>query len=209
MHYLTQSIAIGFMIAAPVGPIGLLCMQRTLADGWKLGFITGLGAASADLLYGILGALGFAAIISLLSTSLLWLSIAGGVILIYLGVSAAKNKTNHSAKNKNPHSPLKAYLTTFFLTLSNPMTIFAFIAIFSAIVPNGNSPTDIGLVKLSIICLGVFLGSMAWWVFLTSAVYFLAAKINESKIKTVSCLAGVSIALFGCHTVVTTIIKVL
>ncbi|WP_157742950.1 LysE family transporter [Halomonas sp. hl-4] len=98
-------------------------MQRTLADGWKLGFITGLGAASADLLYGILGALGFAAIISLLSTSLLWLSIAGGVILIYLGVSAAKNKTNHSAKNKNPHSPLKAYLTTFFLTLSNPMTI--------------------------------------------------------------------------------------
>ncbi|MEL7610890.1 LysE family transporter [Vreelandella titanicae] len=205
MYYLTQSIAIGFMIAAPVGPIGLLCIQRTLVGGWKLGFITGLGAASADLIYGLLGALGFATIISLLTTSKLWLSIAGGIILIYLGVSAAKNDANYSAKVQKPHSSLKAYLSTFLLTLSNPMTIFAFIAVFSAIAPGGNDYTEIGLARLSIICLGVFLGSIAWWITLTSIGYYFASKIEGSKIKVISSLAGISIVLFGCYTIASAI----
>ncbi|MGE6608597.1 LysE family translocator [Halomonas sp. NPDC076908] len=209
MLYLAQSMTIGFMIAAPVGPIGLLCIQRTLAGGWKLGFITGLGAASADLIYGILGVLGFATVISLLTTSTLWLSIAGGIVLIYLGFSAAKSNVSYSTDSKKSHSPLKAYMSTFFLTLSNPMTIFAFIAVFSAIAPGGGDGTEIGLLRLIIICLGVFLGSIAWWIALTSASYYLATKIDDSKIKAISFLAGISIALFGCYTIANAIIKTL
>lgn len=205
MSYLVQSMTIGFMIAAPVGPIGLLCIQRTLAGGWKMGFITGLGAASADLIYGILGALGFATIISLLTASTLWFSTTGGIILIYLGISAAKSDVSHLSKTQNPHSPLKAYLSTFLLTLSNPMTIFAFIAVFSAIAPGRGDGTEIGLVRLSIICLGVFLGSIAWWLVLTSVAYYLVVKIDAIKVKILSFLAGVSIALFGCYTILTAI----
>lgn len=201
MVYLAQSMIIGFMIAAPVGPIGLLCIQRTLIGGWKLGFITGLGAASADLIYGLLGALGLATIISLLTTSKLWLSIAGGIILIYLGISAAKSDVSYSTKIQKSHSSLKAYLSTFLLTLSNPMTIIAFIAVFSAIAPGGSDNADIGLKRLFIICAGVFLGSIAWWIALTSVTYYLSTKIDGSKIKAISFLAGISIAAFGCYTI--------
>ncbi len=119
---------IGFAIAAPVGPIGILCIRRTLADGRLVGFLSGIGAATADTAYGAVAAFGLTALQDILLRQQLWLRLAGGVFLIYLGLrtffAPPAQRAAHASETRGL---LGAYLSTLGLTLTNPATILAFL----------------------------------------------------------------------------------
>jgi threonine/homoserine/homoserine lactone efflux protein len=164
---LLQGILLGFSIAAPVGPIGVLCIRRTLADGRLMGFLSGLGAATADMLYGAVAAFGLTAVINLLVEQQFWLRAVGGLFLLYLGIRTFFAKPSAESAPSRGTGLFGAYGSTFLLTVTNPMTILAFVGMFSAILPANANMTTASSASL---VLGVFLGSATWWLALSGLV---------------------------------------
>ena len=121
--FFLRGLLIGFSIAAPVGPIGVLCIRRTLAQGRVAGFVSGLGAASADMVYGAIAAFGLTAVTGLLVRQQEWLRLLGGLFLCYLGLRTLLARPGGSSADAEGRSRAGAYLSTFALTLTNPMTI--------------------------------------------------------------------------------------
>jgi threonine/homoserine/homoserine lactone efflux protein len=192
--YFYKGLIIGFSIAAPVGPIGILCINRTLSSGRLVGLLTGLGAATADAFYGSIAALGLTFISAFLVQQVLWFRLIGGIFLFYLGLRTMLSTTKDNTIQANPTSVLKAYSSTFLLTLTNPLTILAFTAIFSGI----------GLVSLSgsyssagITVLGVFLGSACWWFILSLLTNLLRDRLNLESLIWVNRISGLIILGFG------------
>lgn len=189
-----RGLIIGFSIAAPVGPIGILCIRRTLAEGRLAGFLSGMGAASADMFYGAVAAFGLTAVQDLLISQSNWLRIVGGVFLLYLGVKTFISKPSNEAVKSKRRGLFGAYLTTFFLTIANPITILSFLAIFAGLrlgETNGN------YLSASMMVLGVFLGSATWWLTLSTGVSLLREKFTPAPLTWVNRLAGVIILIFG------------
>lgn len=193
---LIKGLFIGFAIAAPVGPIGVLCIQRSLRDGFRIGLMTGLGAAFADGTYGLVAALGLTAVSALLVKEKVVIRLIGGLFLLYLGVKTILTPTDaHAARVKPEHSSLHACLTTYFLTLTNPMTILSFIGIFAGLGV-GSQHKD----ALNVLCLvgGITLGSAAWWVLLSGGLaYCLRQRISTRAMHVINALSGGIILLFG------------
>lgn len=191
-----KGLMIGFAIAAPVGPIGLLCIHCSLTNGFKMGLMTGLGAALADGVYGCVAGFGLTAISSLLITHQLWIRGIGGLFLIYFGIKLFLAKsTDQSQSEKSERSVLHACTTTFFLTLTNPMTILSFVAIFAGLGIGTLHPNFNHAVMM---VLGVVSGSALWWVILSGGTaFFLHKRINISKLKMINRLSGTIILLFG------------
>jgi threonine/homoserine/homoserine lactone efflux protein len=192
--YFYKGLIIGFSIAAPVGPIGILCINRTLSSGRLVGLLTGLGAATADALYGSIAAFGLTFISVFLVQQQLWFRLIGGIFLCYLGFRTILTTTKNNANQPNPTSMWNAYGSTFFLTLTNPLTILAFTAIFSGIglVSLGGSYSSAGITVL-----GVFLGSACWWFILSSLTSLLRDRINSSALIWVNRISGLVILGFG------------
>jgi threonine/homoserine/homoserine lactone efflux protein len=194
MDIFLRGLLIGFSIAAPVGPIGVLCIRRTLAEGRLAGFLSGMGAASADMFYGAVAAFGLTAIQNVLLGQSSWLRLVGGIFLLYLGVKTFLAKpAEYTAKSL--HSGLfGAYLSTFFLTITNPITILSFIAIFAGLrlVETRGDYTTAGTMVL-----GVFLGSAAWWFTLSIVVGLLRDRFNTRWKTWVNHIAGMIIFSFG------------
>src|SRR5262249_42012791 len=130
---LTRGLIIGFSIAAPVGPIGILVIRRTLSDGRLTGLATGLGAATADALYGCIGAFGLTFITGALLGGKMWMRIAGGIFLCYLGVRPSLAPPAERAAPVTGASLLRSYGSTLLLTLTNPSTILSFAAVFAGL----------------------------------------------------------------------------
>ena len=128
-----RGLVIGFSIAAPVGPIGVLCIRRTLAEGQLYGLVSGLGAATADALYGCVAGFGLTFISAFLIGHKLWLSLIGGLFLLYLGIKTLLSKPAEDAAKAEGKGLFRAYASTFLLTVTNPMTILSFAAIFAAL----------------------------------------------------------------------------
>jgi threonine/homoserine/homoserine lactone efflux protein len=189
-----RGLIIGFSIAAPVGPIGVLCIRRTLAEGRLAGFLSGMGAASADMLYGAVAAFGLTAVQELLIGQSTWLRIAGGIFLLYLGGRTFFSKPSERAAEARRGGLFGAYLTTFFLTITNPLTILSFIAIFAGL---RLGEMDGNFLSAAFMVLGVFLGSAAWWLTLSTGVSFLRDKFTPAWLTWVNRLAGVIIFIFG------------
>ena len=191
-----KGLIIGLAIAAPVGPIGLLCIHRSLTHGFKMGLMTGLGAAIADGVYGCVAAFGLTAISSLLISHQLWIRAIGGLFLIYFGIKLFFTKSKDQAQNKNSEkSSLHACATTFFLTLTNPMTILSFVAIFAGL---GIGTLHPNFNHAAMMVLGVMLGSALWWIILSSGVaFFLHKRINTTFLKIINKISGLIILLFG------------
>src|SRR6185369_560193 len=141
MSNLLKGLVIGFSIAAPVGPIGLLCIRRSLTNGRVAGFVSGLGAATADALYGVVAALGLTAITSALLAHQSWLQLGGGGFLVYLGVTTLRAAPPAAAPRATAPTNLRsAYFSVLVLTLTNPMTILSFLGIFAGLgIGDGNS----------------------------------------------------------------------
>lgn len=160
-----SSLLIGLSIAAPVGPIGLLTIQRSLEQGPRAGLATGLGAAAADAVYGAIGAYGVSWLINALVSVRVPLALFGGAVLLYMAWQLVRAPLAERAASTAPARDGWHYFSgTFVLTLSNPATIFSFIAIFGSIAGRGASASPALMVA------GVMLGSALWWLFLSAAV---------------------------------------
>jgi threonine/homoserine/homoserine lactone efflux protein len=195
-----KAVAMGFCIAAPVGAIGMLCIQRSLSRGFCSGFATGIGAACADAVYGLLGALGVAGIVAAWPMLTIFLKCAGGAFLVWMAWSIARDApAAPAAVQETARSAVsRDFLTTFALTLSNPMTIFSFIAAFAALGAGG-----VGELAVAPMVMGVFVGSAVWWLFLSGVTAALRTKLPLAFTRGISMVSAVAIATFGVVQVVT------
>jgi threonine/homoserine/homoserine lactone efflux protein len=192
--FLLRGLAVGFSIAAPVGPIGVLCIRRTLAEGWVSGLVSGLGAASADAIYGCIAGFGLAFISNFLVSQQVWLRLIGGAFLCYLGLKTLLAKPAEQASLGKGNGLIGAYASTFFLTLTNPMTIISFAAIFAGL---GLASTSGNYVSAGVLVLGVFTGSALWWLILSSGVGVFRARFNPRGLQWVNIISGAIIIGFG------------
>ena len=195
IKYLLKGLIIGFSIAAPVGPIGLLCIKRTLAHGSLAGLATGLGAATADACYGFVAGFGLTFITGFLLEMKTGLHIAGGLFLCILGFKALKKKNAGLNSQDTAFSGyLTSYVSTLFLTLTNPMTIMAFMGIFAGlgIVAAGN-----GYARSMTLVSGVFLGSALWWLMLSLGTTLAGSRLSKKLEEKINLLVGVILILFG------------
>lgn len=167
LEFLLKGAVIGCAIAAPVGPIGVLCIRRTLAAGRASGLATGLGAATADAFYGMVAGFGLTAISDFLLGYRLWLQGIGGLFLLGLGIRTFFARPAGSGAAARAPSGLSSYLSSVVLTLTNPATILSFAAVFAGL---GFGQGVAGYRDATALVAGVFLGSTAWWLILTAAV---------------------------------------
>lgn len=189
-----QGLWIGLSIAAPVGPIGLLVIQRTLQHGARLGLATGLGAAVADAVYGALGAFGVSALIAALQALRVPLSLGGGAFLLWLAWRTwrAAAPAQAAAVRGGP-GLAAAFAGTFVLTLSNPATILSFIAIFGSVLGSmGAAPAAPGWMVA-----GVLAGSALWWLLLCTAVASLRQRFDEAAQRAVARVSALMLAAFA------------
>lgn len=198
-----KGFIIGFSIAAPVGPIGILCIQRTLLSGNIHGLATGLGAATADALYGFVAAFGLTFISDFLVDQSIWFRLIGGLFLCYLGVKAFSNKPPAQSIAMTYNTVYSAYGTSFLLTLTNPMTILFFAGIFAGL---GVVSESIHYAAAGLMVIGVFSGSAAWWFFLSAATGILRHKISERKLALVNKISGVVILVFGIGALISAVV---
>ncbi len=191
---LLRGLLLGFAIAAPVGPIGVLCIRRTLAQGRAIGFVSGLGAATADVLYGCIAAFGLTAVSGLLVRQQGGLRLLGGLFLCYLGVKTLLSRPSDEPAAAEGRGFLGAYLSTLLLTLTNPMTILAFMAVFAGL---GVGRTVNGYAAAAAVVLGVFLGSASWWFMLSAGVSLLRGRLDGRHLLWVNRVSGGIIVGFG------------
>lgn len=189
-----RGLMIGLAIAAPVGPIGVLCIRRSLAGGFALGFLTGMGAAAADGVYGAVAAFGLTAVSGFLMAQQKFLALGGGIALIWLGWQTAHRApaTREAAAGK-AESLAGAFASTFVLTLANPATILSFIAVFAGL-GLGATPGTAGAVA---VVAGVFIGSAAWWLFLAGAMAALHRQVPPAAVAWINRVSGAVLAVFG------------
>jgi threonine/homoserine/homoserine lactone efflux protein len=197
-----KAVVIGFAIAAPVGPIGLLCIQRTLRGGRAMGLASGLGAAAADGVYGAIAGFGVGAVAQALLAQAFWLGVAGGALLVALGAAALRRpsagEASAEAAASHAGSRAAAFASTFVLTLANPMTILSFAAVFASLGAVATATTGAALEVVA----GVFLGSAAWWLLLAGAVGSLRAHIGPAALLAINRGAGAMVILFGLWAIV-------
>jgi threonine/homoserine/homoserine lactone efflux protein len=193
--FLLKGVVIGIIIAVPVGPVGIMCLRRTILEGKLAGFISGLGAATADAMFGFIAAFGLTFISDLLIGYHQWLRIAGGLYLLYIGgralLTAPEVKTG---TEPDAESLLRDFLSSFALTLTNPITILVFLGIFSAIGLSGERAT---LSRAAILVLGVWLGSLLWWLALSFGLGSLFRSFEPRHLRWINRGSGTILLLSG------------
>ncbi len=198
LDFFGKGVAIGFAIAAPVGPIGILCIRRSLASGWLAGFVSGLGAATADGIYGCIAGFGLTIVSDFLVSQQFLIRLIGGIFLSYLGVKTFLSPVSKEVKEGTEKTGeikefISNYLSTFLLTITNPLTIFAFVVIFAGLnMTQTNNSGNAGLLVF-----GVFLGSSLWWFTLTSIASWFRHKSSNTFLQWVNWISGVIITAFG------------
>ncbi len=193
-YILIEGILIGVVVAVPVGPLGLLCINRALLLGPVTGLFSGLGVATADALAAGIAALGISFVEEFLSDHQIILRLVGGVVLVYLGTSIYRAKPKQQPPPASVNGLLSAYATTFFLTFSNPVTILSFIAIYAGWHVESMSGR---YVSAAILTSGVFIGSAFWWIALFVGLTGFREKFSLRIVGWVQRVSGALIAGFG------------
>ncbi len=194
--FLIKGILLGIAIAAPVGPVGVLCIRRTLRYGRFSGFCSGLGAAVADTVFGVIAAYGLTFVSDFLVARKIWIHLIGSIFLITLGL-----RTFFSTKVKIQTTPmihknlLADFVSAFFLTLTNPLTVFGFLAIFAG-MGLGKTGAHEYMDAFWLVC-GIFIGSCIWWLILSEGITFFRERISEKIMLWVNRCAGTLIIAFG------------
>jgi threonine/homoserine/homoserine lactone efflux protein len=194
INYLFNGLAIGFSLAAPIGPVGVLCIRRTLAHGERRGLLVGLSAASADMVYGIIAASGVTLISNFIIHEQHWIRFIGGILLMGLGYHTFHSHPDAKKNVNGTTGHTRAFFSAFLLTLTNPMTLFAFAAVFAGI----------GLQRIlgdrwsaTLLVVGIFLGSLLWFSLLTLLTRIFKENITTRGLVLVNKTAGILLALFG------------
>jgi threonine/homoserine/homoserine lactone efflux protein len=199
-RFLLKGLLLGFSIAAPVGPIGILCIRRTVADGRASGFVSGLGAATADALYGCIAGFGLKFISSLILGLHAWLNLVGGLFLLYLGIRTFVSRPATEAAQASGSGLLGAYGSTLALTLTNPMTILSFAATFAGLglVPQPGTGIASGRYAGAVsLVLGVFAGSAFWWLLLSGGVSLFRTRLSARLLRWLNRISGLVLVGFG------------
>lgn len=194
LDILLKGILLGFSIAAPVGPIGVLCIRKTLQFGRLSGLFSGLGAAFADSIYAIIAAFGLTVISNFLLAGQFWFRLIGGVFLLYLGWKTFVAKPASETTNVSHTTLLNDFISTFVLTITNPMTILSFLAVFAGL---GLSNVNGDYFQAGALVLGVFLGSAAWWLLLSEGITLFRKKVSQKVMTWINRMAGLIILAFG------------
>lgn len=185
-------LTVGFFISAPVGPIGIICIQQTLLGGFLLGFFSGLGAASADTIYASISAFGLSNISNFLIDYKTYIRFFGGIYLIYLGISIFFTRINNSLEVQKKTNILRSYFSTLFLTFANPLTIL----FYTATIATVNIEFS-GYLSSLLFVLGVFIGAAIWWIVLSLGVNLFRHNINHQSLNLLNRLSGLAISIFG------------
>jgi len=191
-----KGIIIGLMVSIPLGPIGVLCIQRTLNKGRKSGFISGLGATVADSFFSLIAGYGISMIITFIKAKHIYFQILGGIIVMYLGIQIFFTNPVKQLRlqRMNQNKLSQDFLSVFFLTVSNPMAIFFFLAMFAGV--NLASGT-MNIFFVGLIVAGVFIGSACWWFILTTLVNIFRHRFRLKSIWWMNKVAGVIIFFLG------------
>jgi threonine/homoserine/homoserine lactone efflux protein len=188
-----KGILIGFAMAVPIGPIGIMCIRKTLAEGRLRGLIIGLGAATADFFYGCVAAFGITIISDTLVSQRIWIRLIGGLLLLYLGVRTFRKLPADPNIPLNDKGIFRSYLSSLLITITNPLTIFAFIAVFAALGLENEAIIFSGLALV----VGVFAGSFLWFLSLSSSVMLFRKKLDLIGLRWVNRIAGILIIISG------------
>jgi threonine/homoserine/homoserine lactone efflux protein len=202
---LFRGLAIGFALAAPVGPVGILCIRRALADGRYAAFVAGLGAALADTVFGAVIGLGLTMISGFLLHHEFSIRLLGGMFLIGLGLRAFLDQKCPGDEPRCKRGMVKDFISTFFLTLSNPATILGALGVFAAFgAIDLNDPA-----AASVLIFGVFLGSTLWWLILSAAAGAVRSRFSPERLRTLNRGSGVVLAITGCGILASLLIQFL
>lgn len=194
---LLKGIVVGLSVSVPLGPIGMLIIQRTLTRGRKSGIMTGLGATASDLVYAAIVMFFLSFIIGFLENNKLILQLLGSIIVIVFGIFIFKSNPVVLPTIKDSdasYSKSSDFFTSFFLTLSNPLMIFVLIALFAQL---NFIDTDSSLISLFAGFLGVFIGAFSWWLMMTSIVHKYRHLLNRKGLKLVNRITGIAIVIIG------------
>ncbi|MBI1331094.1 MAG: LysE family translocator [Alphaproteobacteria bacterium] len=205
MNYLLlvlSGMVIGLIAAAPIGPVNLICIRRTLARGPVNGFFSGLGAALGDGVFAIITAFGLTAVAQAIEGFSLALQIAGGTLLLVFGWWTYVAETDPSREREKARvqegagsSLARAMLSTFFLTITNPATLFGFAALFAGL--GGLLGEDTSYMEAGVVVAGVVAGSALWWFTLTTIIGLFHARIDAKVMRAINHLSGIAVSAFG------------
>ena len=191
--FFVKGLLIGFGMAVPVGPIGVLCIRKTLTEGHARGMVVGIGAATADALYGIVAAFGITFISDAIASQQFWLRLIGGALLVFLGIKTLRAKSTEPIVAQSTEGQLESYMTSFFLALTNPVTILAFVAVFAAF----GLGHELRILSACLLVLGVFLGSCMWFLGLGYVATFFRKKLDSGGLTWVNRISGTVIIASG------------
>lgn len=196
---LLKGIAIGFSLAAPVGPIGVLCIRRTLAEGRRSALSTMLGAATADMVYGLVAAFGVTLVSEFVAQHTLSFRLIGGVIMLILGIRTFRAHIPPTPPRLTFNEHAGNFVTTFFLTLTNPLTLFAFAAVFAGV----GTVEELSTTRSAVLLVGgVFLGSLLWFGTLSTLTYLFRNFLRTKGLDFVNRVTGSLIIVFGTAAIV-------
>ncbi|TXH35467.1 MAG: hypothetical protein E6Q98_14295 [Rhodospirillaceae bacterium] len=192
-----QGAAIGFAVAAPVGPIGMLCIRTTLEKGRLAGFCAGLGAAVADTIFAAVGALAISLVGNILQMEQFWFKLGAGLFLILFGLYLARKRAIQPENGeKVPSGLLAEFFVTMLLTLANPSTILSFAAVFAGVTAGGGYALE----TVPALIFGVFVGAAGWWLTLSVVVGLIRHRIGALGLTRINRGAGLALMAFGVFT---------
>ena len=195
MWLIAKGFLLGLLVSVPLGPVGALCIQRTVTKGYKAGLLGGLGAAAADLVYALIAGFGISVVIDWLIKVRKWIQVAGSFIFMFMAYKvfytnpALQIRRSRSRKER----PLEDFLTTFLLTFSNPTPVFVFMAAFAAFILN----KEVHYIDIILSITGVLAGCMSWWFVLVSAVNMFRSKVRLRHLLWVNKITGILVFLFA------------
>jgi len=191
--FFLKGLIIGFAMAVPIGPIGIMCIRKTLAEGHSRGMVIGVGAATADALLASIAAFGLTFIADAIASQHFWLRLIGGGLLLFLGIRTFRAKPKAPIIRQDNKGVFRSYATAFALALTNPLTIFAFIAVFAAF----GLGHRLVLLSACILVVGVFAGSCLWFLTLGFVATLFRKKLDSGGMRWVNKISGVLIILSG------------
>lgn len=199
--FFLKGALVGFLTAVPIGPIGIICIRKTLTEGRLRGMIVGLGAATADLVYGYVAVFGLTFISDTIDSQRIWIRLIGGIVFLFLGFRTLRTQPPNPGVQITGAGMLKSYISIFFLTLTNPLTVFTYIGAFSAL----DLAEGLRSFSSSLLVAGVFTGSALWFLLLNSIVILFRKKLDLTGLRWVNRIAGILIFSAGIFAVATLI----
>lgn len=189
-----RGIAIGFAVAAPIGPVGILCIRKALAEGRLAAFVAGLGAALADTLFGAVAVLGIGAVVEGLQGQTATLKLIGGLFMIGLGLHTWRSASFDIGPDSEKSGKWRDFVTTFFITITNPGTILGVAGVFAALGPSSRAE---GQIQSGLLIAGVFVGSALWWLVLSAAAAAARGHVTPLRMKLFNHGSGAMLIVFG------------